>query len=412
MSFQLFYTSVLVTCYVVYFAKFLGSPEATKKSFPITRMKALLPNLMADKVGRTVHSEVFDGRTIANCLEVMELNGCFWGYFCSWEVWLARRRGCMKFHWRFVHSNPCQKTIMNLELFASGPRWLPRLTAALHKPLTGGGTFTVLKGVSWYRVGGRRESRAILWSCYFSFSSDRTWWCAASHRHSDLRCPLERKWAKEEVKGHNEEEGVLRKRVRGWEHNGSSGLWGLQERFEEHWKIYVTVRVRVLLVYWTAFPPLSLLLSDLSCRKLMQLLCVSAVMVIFRKGGSQPGQSDVIGLILQTFLNWKEARLTWSFFKQSFLKQILTEGEAQCVGMLGKGKRMLGTGWTRSLGRLGGGGVQRGTSRRCQPRCSYWNLMEHQKCPVLLDVSLGCCCQQCLNTRWERWRGSSLLLYF
>lgn len=46
---QLFYTSVLVTCYVVYFAKFLGSPEATKKSFPITRMKALLPNLMADK---------------------------------------------------------------------------------------------------------------------------------------------------------------------------------------------------------------------------------------------------------------------------------------------------------------------------------------------------------------------------
>lgn len=31
---------------------------------------------------------------------------------------------------------------------------------------------------------------------------------------------------------------------------------------------------------------------------------------------------------LQTFVNWKEARLTWSFFKQSFLKQILTEGEA------------------------------------------------------------------------------------
>lgn len=62
---------------MVYFAKFLGSPEATKKSFPITRMKALLPNLMADKVGRTIHSEVFDGRTIANCLEVMELNGCF-----------------------------------------------------------------------------------------------------------------------------------------------------------------------------------------------------------------------------------------------------------------------------------------------------------------------------------------------
>ncbi|KAH0630057.1 hypothetical protein JD844_012648 [Phrynosoma platyrhinos] len=26
------------------------------------------------------------------------------------------------------------------------------------------------------------------------------------------------------------------------------------------------------------------------------------------------------------FVNWKEARLTWSFFKQSFLKQVLTEG--------------------------------------------------------------------------------------
>ncbi|XP_015705789.1 protein RFT1 homolog isoform X4 [Coturnix japonica] len=46
---QLLYTSVLVLCYVVCFAKFLGSPEATKKSFPITRMKGLLPNWMADK---------------------------------------------------------------------------------------------------------------------------------------------------------------------------------------------------------------------------------------------------------------------------------------------------------------------------------------------------------------------------
>ncbi|XP_072505685.1 man(5)GlcNAc(2)-PP-dolichol translocation protein RFT1 isoform X2 [Notamacropus eugenii] len=31
--------------------------------------------------------------------------------------------------------------------------------------------------------------------------------------------------------------------------------------------------------------------------------------------------------LAQTFVNWKEAKLTWSFFKQSFLKQILTEGE-------------------------------------------------------------------------------------
>ncbi|KAM5279973.1 man(5)GlcNAc(2)-PP-dolichol translocation protein RFT1 isoform 2-T2 [Ctenodactylus gundi] len=31
--------------------------------------------------------------------------------------------------------------------------------------------------------------------------------------------------------------------------------------------------------------------------------------------------------LAQAFINWKEAKLTWSFFKQSFLKQILTEGE-------------------------------------------------------------------------------------
>ncbi|KAM8799907.1 man(5)GlcNAc(2)-PP-dolichol translocation protein RFT1 [Eudromia elegans] len=46
---QLLYTSVLVTCYVIYFTTFLGSPEATKKSFPVARMKALLPNLVEDE---------------------------------------------------------------------------------------------------------------------------------------------------------------------------------------------------------------------------------------------------------------------------------------------------------------------------------------------------------------------------
>ncbi|XP_019402975.1 PREDICTED: protein RFT1 homolog isoform X1 [Crocodylus porosus] len=45
---QLLYTSVLVLCYVIYFMKFLGSPEATKKSFPVSRMTALLPNLDGD----------------------------------------------------------------------------------------------------------------------------------------------------------------------------------------------------------------------------------------------------------------------------------------------------------------------------------------------------------------------------
>ncbi|KAM6248110.1 man(5)GlcNAc(2)-PP-dolichol translocation protein RFT1 isoform 2-T2 [Spheniscus humboldti] len=46
---QLFYVSVLVMCYVIYFMMFLGSPEATKKSFPVARMKALLPNLVEDE---------------------------------------------------------------------------------------------------------------------------------------------------------------------------------------------------------------------------------------------------------------------------------------------------------------------------------------------------------------------------
>uniref|UniRef100_A0A8C6J7U2 Protein RFT1 homolog n=1 Tax=Melopsittacus undulatus TaxID=13146 RepID=A0A8C6J7U2_MELUD len=46
---QLLYTSVLVLCYVIYFVMFLGSPEATKKTFPVTRMKALLPNLVEDE---------------------------------------------------------------------------------------------------------------------------------------------------------------------------------------------------------------------------------------------------------------------------------------------------------------------------------------------------------------------------
>ncbi|NXH19833.1 RFT1 protein, partial [Bucco capensis] len=43
---QLVYVSVLVMCYVISFAMFLGSPEARKESFPVPRMKALLPNLV------------------------------------------------------------------------------------------------------------------------------------------------------------------------------------------------------------------------------------------------------------------------------------------------------------------------------------------------------------------------------
>ncbi|XP_043443568.1 protein RFT1 homolog [Prionailurus bengalensis] len=36
----------------------------------------------------------------------------------------------------------------------------------------------------------------------------------------------------------------------------------------------------------------------------------------------------------RAFVNWKEAKLTWSFFKQSFLKQILTEGERYIMTFL------------------------------------------------------------------------------
>uniref|UniRef100_A0A8D0G7Q4 Protein RFT1 homolog n=1 Tax=Sphenodon punctatus TaxID=8508 RepID=A0A8D0G7Q4_SPHPU len=46
---QLLYTTVLVLCYVTYFMKFLGSPEATKKSFPVSKMTDILPNFMEDE---------------------------------------------------------------------------------------------------------------------------------------------------------------------------------------------------------------------------------------------------------------------------------------------------------------------------------------------------------------------------
>ncbi|KAL4656002.1 hypothetical protein GN956_G6282 [Arapaima gigas] len=36
----------------------------------------------------------------------------------------------------------------------------------------------------------------------------------------------------------------------------------------------------------------------------------------------------------ESVVNWKQARLTWSFFKQSFLKQILTEGERYVMTFL------------------------------------------------------------------------------
>lgn len=41
---QLIYTGFLVLCYVVYFLRFLGSEEATKKSFPLLHVGDLLPS--------------------------------------------------------------------------------------------------------------------------------------------------------------------------------------------------------------------------------------------------------------------------------------------------------------------------------------------------------------------------------
>ncbi|XP_053155066.1 protein RFT1 homolog isoform X2 [Hemicordylus capensis] len=46
---QLLYTSILVLSYIVYFMKFLGSPEAIKKSFPVTHMTSVLPSFEQDE---------------------------------------------------------------------------------------------------------------------------------------------------------------------------------------------------------------------------------------------------------------------------------------------------------------------------------------------------------------------------
>ncbi|XP_055985488.1 protein RFT1 homolog [Sorex fumeus] len=42
---QLFYTAVLVLCYVLYFTKLLGSPEPSRHTLPVSTMTALLPSI-------------------------------------------------------------------------------------------------------------------------------------------------------------------------------------------------------------------------------------------------------------------------------------------------------------------------------------------------------------------------------
>ncbi|XP_004464501.2 man(5)GlcNAc(2)-PP-dolichol translocation protein RFT1 isoform X2 [Dasypus novemcinctus] len=48
---QLFYTTFLVLCYIIYFTKLLGSPESTKQqTLPVSRMTDLLPNITGSGV--------------------------------------------------------------------------------------------------------------------------------------------------------------------------------------------------------------------------------------------------------------------------------------------------------------------------------------------------------------------------
>ncbi|CAH2312404.1 RFT1 homolog [Pelobates cultripes] len=44
---QIIYTSILALCYILYFARFLDSPEAKKKSFPFTKMRDFFPQYSA-----------------------------------------------------------------------------------------------------------------------------------------------------------------------------------------------------------------------------------------------------------------------------------------------------------------------------------------------------------------------------
>lgn len=54
--FQLFYTALLVLCYVTYFTKLLGSSESTKqRALPVSRMTDLLPSITRSGVSNTLY---------------------------------------------------------------------------------------------------------------------------------------------------------------------------------------------------------------------------------------------------------------------------------------------------------------------------------------------------------------------
>ncbi|MBZ3889429.1 Protein RFT1-like protein [Sciurus carolinensis] len=61
---KLFYTSVLVLCYVVYFTKLLSSPESTKQyTLPVSRITDLLPNFTRSRVSNTFYLIILNHRS-------------------------------------------------------------------------------------------------------------------------------------------------------------------------------------------------------------------------------------------------------------------------------------------------------------------------------------------------------------
>ncbi|XP_057561981.1 protein RFT1 homolog isoform X3 [Hippopotamus amphibius kiboko] len=91
--------------------------------------------------------------------------------------------------------------------------------------------------------------------------------------------------------------------------------WGLYI-FSLAQLLYTAVLVLCYVIYFT-----KLLCSPESAKR--QALPVSRI-------------TDLLPNITRSkaFVNWEEAKLTWSFFKQSFLKQILTEGERYVMTFL------------------------------------------------------------------------------
>nr|XP_031542278.1 protein RFT1 homolog isoform X2 [Vicugna pacos] len=58
---QLFYTTVLVLCYVIYFTKLLGSPESTKQqALPVSRMTDMLPRITRSREDVAVAAAVLE----------------------------------------------------------------------------------------------------------------------------------------------------------------------------------------------------------------------------------------------------------------------------------------------------------------------------------------------------------------